>query len=662
MLTSRQVLLHYLSLFGVLSSIVQVFVFYFLTTNLWLCSASIFSTFLFIIINITNVGKGHEIAKLLFFSVASASLILWTVFLPQGLGVPIFFLSLSVIMFRLFEYNKLSWIYMASILICGIGVSISLHFEGDFVDFKLLKINELRSARLSVIINLLLVIYTINHIIKDVRVEDASLFESKEKLMAIYNSMTDAMFFIDKNGVVKWYNESAKFEFEKAFGLEIKSGKAFSSFVSGDYESKFNLAFSDALKGIIATSNQVYIKSNLQKLYFEYLYVPVFDVNHSIIGISLSIKNITRRSIIENELSQQKYMLEEVYNQSPDALFLVSAKTQKVISYNETALRLFHLDEESAFISYKQLFEVENKVDFWSQIEQDLSSNGHVTFEVNCKTEDGTQFIGETYLKLFDVNNVSHLLIRISDITDKVKQREYKLALLEMKRQHTENMLRQKNLGMLVHGQELERQRISKELHDGIGQMLTAIRLQVASMDIDNLDSDRKATNEMIDSTITEVKRISNNLMPSAIVDLGLIPALESMFAKIPPSVVVKFDYDQFVMEIGLSKKQEIAIYRILQEALNNTMKYADATLVNIGIKFQNVDYLAVNYKDNGKGFPIDNNLANFGLQSLGNGLLNMRERAEMIGATFSIDSQVFEGTTISVLIPINNIQLDGQD
>ncbi len=662
MLTSRQVLLHYLTLFGVLSSIVQVFVFYFLTSNLWLCGASIFATFLFIIINITNVGKGHEIAKLAFFFVAPVSLVLWSVFLPQGIGVPVFFLSLSVIMIRLFEYNKVTSIYLLSILFCGIGVTISLNYEGDFIAFHLLKADELRTARLSIIINLLLVIYTIHHIIKDVRVEDASLFESKEKLMAIYNSLTDAMFFIDKNGVVKWYNDSAKLEFENAFGLDIKSGKAFFSFVSDDYLPKFNTAFSDALKGVIATNNHVYIKSNLQKLYFEYLYVPVFDVNHSIIGVSLSIKNITRRSIIENELSQQKFMLEEVYNQSPDALFLVSAKTQKVISYNETALRLFHLDKESAFISYKQLFEVENKVDFWNQIEQNLSSNGHDTFEANCKTEDGTQFIGGTYLKLFDVNNVSHLLIRISDITDKVKQREYKLALLEMKRQHTENMLRQKNLGMLVHGQELERQRISKELHDGIGQMLTAIRLQVSSMDSNDIENDRKLANEMIDSTITEVKRISYNLMPSAIVDLGLIPALESMFAKVPATIEVIFDYDHFVIEIGLSKKQEIAIYRIIQEALNNTLKYSEATLVNIGIKFQNVDYLAVNYKDNGKGFPIDNNLANFGLQSLGNGLLNMRERAEMIGATFSIQSKVYEGMTISVLIPINNIEIDGQD
>jgi signal transduction histidine kinase len=662
MLTSRQVLLHYLTLFGVFSSIVQVFVFYFLTTNLWLCGVSILATFLFIIINITNVGKGHEIAKLAYFIVAPASLVLWSVFLPQGIGVPVFFLSLSVIMIRLFEYNTISWIYALSIFFCGVGVTLSLNYEGDFIAFHLLKGDELLSARLSVIINLLLVIYTIHHIIKDVRVEDASLFESKEKLMAIYNSLTDAMFFIDKNEVVKWYNDSAGIEFAKAFNLELKVGKKISSFLSEDYKSKFHAAFQDALNGIIATNNHVYIKSNLQKLYFEYLYIPVFDKDNTIIGVSLSLKNITRRSIVEDELLQQKFMLEEVYNQSPDALFLISAKTQKVISYNETALRLFHLDKDSSFISYKQLFDVDNKVDFWQQREQNLLEHGHDTFEANCKTEDGTEFIGGTYLKLFEVNGISHLLIRISDITDKVKQREYKLALLDMKRQHSENMLRQKNLGMLVHGQELERQRISKELHDGIGQMLTAIRLQVSSIESDDIESDRKLANEMIDSTITEVKRISNNLMPSAIVDLGLIPALESMFAKVPTTIEVLFDYDHFVMDIGLSKKQEITIYRILQEALNNTLKYADATLVNIGIKFQNVDYLAVNYKDNGKGFSIDNNLANFGLQSLGNGLLNMRERAEMIGATFSIGSQVFEGTTISVLIPINNIEIDGQD
>jgi signal transduction histidine kinase len=662
MLTSRQALLHYLTLFGVLSSIVQVFVFYFLTSNLWLCGVSILATFLFIIINITNVSKGHELVKLAFFIVAPASLVMWSIFLPQGVGIPVFFLPLSVIMIRLFEFGQVNWIYRLSILFCALGVTFSLNFEGDFITYSLLKDAELRSARLSIIINLLLVIFTIHHIIKDVREEDASLFESKEKLMAIYNSLTDAMFFIDKNEVVKWYNQSAAMEFVHAFSLELKAGKKFSSFLSEDYQPKFAISFQDALNGIIATNNHVYIKSNLQKLYFEYLYVPVFDKNDTIIGVSLSLKNITRRSIVEDELMQQKFMLEEVYNQSPDALFLISVKTQKVISYNQTAHFLFHLDKDSSFVSYKQLFDVPNKVDFWKQIEENLSVHGHDTFEANCKTEAGSEFIGGTYLKRFDVNGVSHLLIRISDITDKVQQREYKMALLDMKRQHSENMLRQKNLGMLVHGQELERQRISKELHDGIGQMLTAIRLQVSSMDMQDLEDDRKLANEMIDSTIMEVKRISNNLMPSAIVDLGLIPALESLFTKVPSTIVAKFDYDHFVMEIGLTKKQEIAIYRILQEALNNTLKYANATLVNISIKFQNVDYITVNYIDNGKGFSIDNNLTNFGLQTLGNGLLNMRERAEMIGASFFIQSQQTKGVTINVQIPINNIEIDGQD
>lgn len=347
-------------------------------------------------------------------------------------------------------------------------------------------------------------------------------------------------------------------------------------------------------------------------------------------------------------------MLEIVYNQSPDALFVISPKSEKILSCNETAMQMFHLSVDSTLVTYRKLFEIEQASIFWNGIHNQLLAYGVVNFEATCRLENGSKIVGETTLKSFTINGVEHLLMRISDSTDKVKQREDQIALLNMKQQHTEQLYRQRNLETLVHGQEIERQRISKELHDGIGQMLTAIRLQVASLtspdDVD-FKENKKETNEMIDETISEVKRISNNLMPSAIADLGLLPALENLFSKIPKEIQVEFSYSEFIKSIHFTKQQEIGIYRILQEAINNTLKYAQSSCISLQISVENVNILQFLYVDNGIGFEMNKELDGVANHK-GNGLINMKERAKMINADFCVNSSVGTGTEIKLIIP----------
>ncbi len=652
MLTARQTLLHYLSLIGILISLLQVFVFYFLTNIIWISAACVLFTFLFIIVSILNAGRYHDLAKVLFFTLTTSSLIVWALFLPHRVEVSIYFIPLTLMLIRLYDITKMTLGLRFSLLICIVGLFVNFQFESAFYKNVNLHINFLLINHITLVLSFIIVLGITMSIIKETKKEDEALFETKEKLMAIYDNLTNPMIFINRNFEVHWFNKNAEVEFKQFFNLDIKKGKKIEALFSEEYVPKYKQSYDLAVRGKIVKNEHVYVQNNLSKMYYEYEYIPVFDKFNEVIGVVLQMMNTTKRSTIENELTQQKMMLEEVYNQSPDALFLVSLKTEKIIYYNNTAKELFALDDDSSFISYKQLFKVEDKNNFWKKIDTQLIKQDSVVFEETNKRENNELFIGETRIKKFEINGIVHLLVRISDITDKVAQRELKFSILEMERQNAENLLRQKNLGMMIQGQEEERQRISKDLHDGIGQMLTAIRLEISaieSVEYKELSNETKVAKEMIDNTIKEVKRISNNLMPSAIVDLGLIPALKMLLNLPVNQIQIIFDYDSFVQEIGLNKKQEITIYRVIQEALNNALKYANATIINVKVNFFDVNHLNVHFSDNGVGFESSNVIF-----KKSNGLINMKERATLINATFEVKSKKNSGTSIEMILPLN--------
>lgn len=652
MLTARQTLLHYLSLVGVFLSILQVFVFYLITVNIWISIISIFFSFLFIIVNILNVGKSHEIAKSIFVLVITSSLVIWSLYLPQHVEVSIYFIPLALIIMKLFDTNKLSKELVFSFFLCLLGMVLNFYFEGSFYKSSYLIINNEKLNHLSLSICFVLVFLITKSIIEDLRTEDKELFESKEKLMAIYNNLDDGIIFINRNFEIHWFNKKAEQEFTNTFNLNLKKGKKMDSFLTSDYLPKYKLGYDWALRGKISSSEQVFLEQKMSKVYYKYVYIPVFDKSNEIIGVTLQISNITNNRTIESELTQQKMMLEELYNQSPDALFLASCKSEKVIFYNNTAKDMFGFDEDSNFISYKQLFNKNDDPLFWIKMDKKLTESDFEVFEATNRRENNELFIGETRIKKFSINRILHLLIRISDISDKVAQRELKFSMLEMERKNAENLLSQKNLGMMIQGQEEERQRISKDLHDGIGQMLTAIRLEVTSLESlakEDIAFETKTAKAMIDNTIQEVKRISNNLMPSAIVDLGLIPALKSLLLLPNKEIKVNFEYEEFVDKIGLSKKQEITIYRIIQESLNNALKYANPTELNVFVQFLDVNNLLIRFADNGTGFDINETS-----KKLSSGLINMKERASIIDAKLKIISQINSGTTIEMIIRRN--------
>lgn len=205
----------------------------------------------------------------------------------------------------------------------------------------------------------------------------------------------------------------------------------------------------------------------------------------------------------------------------------------------------------------------------------------------------------------------------------------------------------------LLSAQEDERKRIAKELHDGIGQILTAIKfgvensLQKAACSGDHpCQQSLTAVISVIQNGIDEIRRISRDLWPAVLNDLGILAAISwycREFQNIYSGMQILREID--VSEEEVPEQLKITLYRILQEATNNAAKHSKGDLVSLSLKKIHAQ-LELTVRDNGQGFDPGDPLARQKSRR-GLGLTSMRERAELSGGLFSIESVLGKGTVI---------------
>ncbi len=210
----------------------------------------------------------------------------------------------------------------------------------------------------------------------------------------------------------------------------------------------------------------------------------------------------------------------------------------------------------------------------------------------------------------------------------------------------------------LLLAQEEERKRISRELHDEIVQTLVGINVHLASLkvkarvNIKELMKKISQTQRLVEKSVNIVHRFARELRPTVLDDLGLIPALQAFIKDFTKRTKINVD---FIASPGLEQlngTQRTVLYRVAQSALSNVEKHARASKVRFNIsKLRGTVRMEI--QDNGKSFEIDRVLYAKRHQRLG--LLGSRERVEMIGGRFGVESIRGKGTTISAEIPITS-------
>ena len=214
------------------------------------------------------------------------------------------------------------------------------------------------------------------------------------------------------------------------------------------------------------------------------------------------------------------------------------------------------------------------------------------------------------------------------------------------RKKKNEKDLQQKISFELLNAQEEERQRISKELHDSVGQNLLFLKNKLQSEY--NVD-DRQFLIKSVEGALDEIRAITKNLYPNQLEKYGLTAAVEALAEEIRNSTGIFVSSDIEGIDEILTKNVKINFYRIIQEFANNTIKHANATAIRITAyqKDQTIDLVV---QDNGKGFDTKNQHA---IANKSSGLLNMEERIKMLKGSFHIESSPGSGTKSTFTIPV---------
>ncbi len=216
----------------------------------------------------------------------------------------------------------------------------------------------------------------------------------------------------------------------------------------------------------------------------------------------------------------------------------------------------------------------------------------------------------------------------------------------KIKAQKLQSEQERKTFLAITEGEEKERIRLSKELHDGLGQILSTARMNVNALDGELEEEDVEiwqTSLKLIDEAVVEVRNVSHALMPSALVQLGLIPAISQICDQINAAGKIKVEFSENGDFRNWPDSMKISVFRIVQEVLNNMVKHAEASAIRVSLKF-NEPYLQLNIEDNGKGFDLDKIETSKGI-----GWKNIKSRVNLLRGELEIDSEIGKGTSIAL-------------
>lgn len=219
-------------------------------------------------------------------------------------------------------------------------------------------------------------------------------------------------------------------------------------------------------------------------------------------------------------------------------------------------------------------------------------------------------------------------------------------------------------IGAITAGQEEERRRLARELHDDTIQSLIALKQRVQLLQMDgNADPTHRSLIEiesLTEQTVDNLRRLTRDLRPIYLEDLGLVTALQMLSTEAGEKSAIPVQFKIKGVEKRLPPAIELALYRIAQEALNNVARHSQAASAALNVTFSSKG-VSLEIIDDGKGFLVPRSPADFAMEGH-YGLLGIHERAELIGAALSIRSSAQQGTHLSITLPVDNINLDRED
>jgi PAS domain S-box-containing protein len=357
--------------------------------------------------------------------------------------------------------------------------------------------------------------------------------------------------------------------------------------------------------------------------------------------------DVTEREQAETELRSSESRLRDAQTVAKLGSWETNLATLKVI-WSEETFRVFEVDPTNFQITHSKFLEYVHPDDRETVDKAFVQSQNKTTLnsiEHRIVTKSGVKMIEERWRIIYDETEQAILAVgTCQDITPRKKAEE----LLQQSQQELRKLYTN-----LQNVREEERTGIAREIHDELGQQLTGLKMDSFWI-MKKLGSEEQLAKEkikdmiaLIDGTIKTVRRISSELRPSILDDLGLVAAIDWQGQEFEKRTGIQIRFRSHLVTFDPDKNLSTHLFRVYQEALTNVARHSSATKVDTVLE-EKEGHLHLTVKDNGQGFDKKEAEAKNSL-----GLLGMRERALMFNGELNVESEKLHGTRISLKIPL---------
>ncbi|UII77768.1 type IV pili methyl-accepting chemotaxis transducer N-terminal domain-containing protein [Flagellimonas sp. HMM57] len=347
------------------------------------------------------------------------------------------------------------------------------------------------------------------------------------------------------------------------------------------------------------------------------------------------------------------------------ALFASTRKDGSVVFMSKKFLELLEQSQDTIHRPLAELLtQDEGQQQYLREILTSKRKNMR-TEELEIKTVSGKKlWLDMSIIPIHQSGLEQSILILCSDITER---KHNQLKIEELTKQNYEESIRQKQLqaSQIVEGQEEERKRIAKDIHDGIGQMLTALKFNIESINLNQKEKTKEKIaylKTLASDLIKGVRTATFNLTPPELQDHGIFPALQKMTQELSKLTGKNILFENKAEEnIRFDSLAETNMYRVTQEAVNNAIKYADANYILVTINHKE-DILSIMVDDDGKGFdPSILEQPPKNTSEGGMGVFYMKERIGYINGRLFINSIPGEGTRVTINYNLSSVNGDSK-
>jgi two-component system, NarL family, sensor kinase len=368
-------------------------------------------------------------------------------------------------------------------------------------------------------------------------------------------------------------------------------------------------------------------------------------------GIGLSSLNIGDSYLIKGNFEKGI----EYLNKSADIFKQLKNYVNLKQSYEKLAVAYEDKKDYLTSLKYHQLY-AQLKDSVYSQENAQQMAEMKVRFDTEEKEIQNLRLSNENAEKDLMLARRNNIILIVASILGLVLVSAFFINQrnkLKQKQRLGAELLRQQELRnrAIIEAEEKERRRIARDLHDGIGQLLSAAKLNLSSLESgvkQNMASPEMIKNaiDLVDDSVREVRSVSHNMMPGALIKSGLATAVGDLVSKISDTRDLKVNLEIIDFTERLEETKEIVLYRVIQELLNNAIKHSGASEINLQIVKHETE-LSIMLEDNGKGF--DTSILN---SEKGMGLNNIISRISFLNGQVDFDSAPGKGTTVVIELP----------